>query len=843
MNPELLRLKDLLRGSQGPGIIRIEASAGAGKTYALGLSYLILLGSLPPTLSSLSSILAITFANKASDEMKERILSFLKSISLPETRDLPQYREISELSGLSSEKAREWLNLILRNYGSFNINTIDGFIFEILRGIALEIGMRPDLRVEPDTKWIIETAFEELLYEAQKEENLRELFLECVKTYIFLQSKAGFFVEKSIRKMMISLHEEFRHEVMAADDSKHKFTKLEKVRKGFETACLELLNYLKRLKIELKTRDGIGQLECPTENIDKAIFSKNSILQIVKKDSIDRIDGRLEDYYENMINKRDEYLYEEAISKVEPYTRLFRCLNSKVESLRERLGLIPLGGWLDIACQYIAEDKIAGIYSILGDRIRYVLVDEFQDTSRLQWDILRPLVENALSEGGKLICVGDPKQSIYIWRGADPGIFRDIGKDISREHKDIQLSLNYRSYPGIIGFNNSFYEFLIDSDISNIVERFMGISDQGDKIVEINKERLKLLIQNFYSNLRQEQKEFTQPLRKNGYVCVYLFEREEADEIFMYLKEVIIRELDKGMQFKDLAILTRTNKEAEEISEFLWLNELPCINKNSLKVDRCPRVIGIINFLRFLYEPKDSVALIRFLVSGIIIEIDEKEFYERVIPLGTNDILSALRITYPDIFQELLRLISDTKGLSPYMISSIVVKRYRLFERFRGDRAFLFRFLDILLDLEEKGWITLGDVLERFESQEERIGISEEVDAIRVLTIHESKGLEFRVVLIPNCNWDIQREDLLHMGKGVLAHVKRPYSKEIKGRLYERRILSILEALNLLYVSTTRAKEALYLMVLPKKDFSVADLVKSYVEKHGKSPYPCLRFP
>lgn len=832
MNSELSQLKDLLSRDGGPGLIRIQASAGSGKTYALSLCYISLLGILPVSLPSLRSILAVTFTNKAAEEMKERVLSFLKKIALSQTgreEDL-----LIELSGLTPDKAKEWLEFILRNYGSFLIGTIDSFIFDILKGIALENGIRPDLTVESDTSWIIALAFDELLYRAQSEDDLLGVFEVCVKTFLNLQRKSGFFVEKNIKKMMMALQDEFRHELAKKPSNNIYYRSFEKAKKEFEEFCKNFKSKIEELSLELYRKDAITYLESPIENIDKAIFCKNSISEIFRKKSLPFLDEIIESLYINIKKARDEYLYQEATNKVSSYTKLFNHLNIEIERLRDNLGIIPLGGWLDIAAKYISDDSIARIYAILGNRLKYILIDEFQDTSTLQWNIMLPLIVNAISEGGRFIYVGDPKQSIYIWRGADPGLFLNVSRYMNQEEMVISLRSNFRSLPCIVKFNNSFYGHLVSSDLELLVQKLFGGTEDSDKIIEDCKEDLKRLMLQFYKDTEQI---VCKSFKAEEYRCVietHVLERDERDELLEKILNTIKLELDKGRKLHELAILIRKNEEAEEISELLWKNGYPSITKNSLRVERCPSINGLINLLRFINDPRDETALMRVMISGIFEGVEPMVVLKIRAENTQRRLLDSLRKVYPSVCLEIEELIFSKGTNTPYMISSGIIRRHRIIERYPGHRPFLFRYLDLLLSIEEIGVVGIEEMLERIEAQEERIGIGERLDAIKVLTIHDCKGLEFPVVLLAYCNWDVGRDDIIHLGDGILAYVKKPYPTEVKHRLYKKRVLSVLEAVNLLYVATTRAKEVLYMFVLPKKTGSIADLILSYIHSNGR---------
>lgn len=826
MNLLIPELQKLLSQKESPGLIRIQASAGSGKTYTLTLCYLIILNNLPPSPKALSSILAITFTNNAAQEMKERILNKLKSIAL-----IPKYRDedaefISKAIDLTPEKASNWVEIIIKNYNYFRVSTIDSFLYNILKGIALEHGTRPDLKVETNIDWLIEAAFEELIGKAKSNDTLLTLFLNCVDTFLRIQGKNGFFVEREILTIFKSIFENYRHQIRIHKSKSHCYKNIDMLKDSILSVCKDMVDIIITNDIKL-VRNNLNYLKDPLNNFDKSIFSKNSISEVVAKKSQNKVTEELDQLFLKLKDLRDDYLYQKAIHKVKAYTEFFHSMMDELEKLKDKTGIIPMGTWLDMALKYLSNDSIPAIYAILGGEIRYILMDEFQDTSLAQWQVLKPLVENALSEGGKFVYVGDPKQSIYLWRGADPQLFFDLNNSLNFHNISLSLDYNYRSNPQVIEFNNELYtKLLSDSGINIIGHLSFGNpnNDEGETLEDLNS--LKDSVCRFYGDVVQKYPSFKGSNCSELHSLVSNIEIRNVnsnEEILCNILSILEELVSKGIALKDIAIIARHNNKIEEISEFLWEKGYPCITKNSLNILNSTIVIGLINMLRFLKYPKDKLALIKFLTSGIFEGVSEEEIYLSLID-QIGSVENIIFKKYPNVLFKIKNLLGLRNILTPYLLVVNVLNSENLLSRYPKDSIFLLRFLDIVLAMESEGILCIEEFLERLETEERRIGAIEGIDAVRLLSIHDCKGLEFPVVILAFANWKPNTEQIILLKEGILAYVKAPYPKAVEKRVGEDKVRATIEALNLLYVATTRAKKHLYVLIQRSKRATVGDL-------------------
>ena len=447
-------------------ILKIEASAGAGKTYRLTSRFLEILASLPPGPQTLRSVVAITFTNKAAAEMKERLIRYLKEIALSGESG----RKLSEATGLSPEKARQWLEVIFEHYHDLQVRTIDSLVFTILKGIALEVGLRPDLEAELKEDILLSRAYDRLLLALREgDPELMGLFREVLLTFLEIEAKGGFNPEKAIRKTLLNL---FRYELQGRTFNNSDWdTALSPLEEEVRRAAETFLRAAEEKRLLFCYASWKAKFEDPLENFGATPFKKNSARELFKNA---RQDEELEALFADFKEKLERYLLARAIVRLIPYSRLYMRLKEELEALRKQEGLIHGGGWVEIVEKVLREDGVPLVYCKLGAKFRHFLIDEFQDTSRKQWEALSPLVEEALASGGTLTYVGDVKQAIYMWRGGDPALFEEISARLPARLFHEPLPYNWRAREDLIRFNNLFFSLLSERDISHtIASRFL----------------------------------------------------------------------------------------------------------------------------------------------------------------------------------------------------------------------------------------------------------------------------------------------------------------------------------------------------------------------------------
>ncbi|OAG28502.1 UvrD-helicase domain-containing protein [Thermodesulfatator autotrophicus] len=816
-----------------PCILRIEASAGAGKTYRLTSRFLELLAELTPSPASLRSVVAITFTNKAAAEMKERLIKALKSIALK----TPEGKLLSSDTNLSPQAALKWLEVIFENFNDLQVRTIDSLIFSILKGVALEAGLRPDLEAELKEDVLLNRAYDHLLLSLREGKNdIQDIFREVLITFLEIETRSGFNPERSIRKTLLDL---FRHELKGKALARNeKDYLLEELAEKVKTKASQFLGAVNQENLTFRYPTWESKFLDPIENFYATPFHKNSVKELFKGRFIPE---HLETLYQDFRESLEEYLLAKAIVRLIPYARLYEKLKEELERLRRQEGLIHGGGWIEVVEKFLREEGVPLVYCKLGAKFRHFLIDEFQDTSQQQWAALKPLVEEALSQGGTLTYVGDIKQAIYVWRGGDPKLFNLVPQELPAELIDEPLLYNWRAKEQLVRFNNQFFKLLAkEKHAQNIALKMLHPEETRKRGVLVcpHTEQLSSFICNTFSQVEQKL-----PEKKPGGIVKIIFyqgdTREAQEEALKEKLKDILQKKASLIGQKSLAILVRTNDQAEEMAALLFEMGVPAVTENALRLTSSSVVKALISLLSFLDYPYDEVALAGFLRSPVAQGFFQipKEFWLKA---GQKAPLKNLLAQYdPEAYQKYLEpLLAKAGFLSPYDLVREIMFTFKIYERFQAEEAFLHRFLSLVLSFEQEG-AGLSSFLEKWEEKapEERLGLPEEISAVRILTIHAAKGLEFDIVFLPFIHWEIKTPRLISLEEGSLAYAQKPYPGPIKEKVLRERAAQALENLNLLYVAFTRAKEELFVFVSEKKasreKFGTGDIVRDFLYELG----------
>ncbi|AEH44494.1 UvrD/REP helicase [Thermodesulfatator indicus DSM 15286] len=816
-----------------PFILRIEASAGAGKTYRLTSRFLELLASLPPSPANLRSIVAITFTNKAAAEMKERLIKALKSIAL----ETSYGKSLASQTKLSPEVAHKWLKIIFENFNDLQVRTIDSLIFSILRGVALEAGLRPDLEAELKEDILLARAYDRLLLSLREgESDIRNVFREVLLTFLEIETRSGFNPEKSIRKTLLDL---FRYELKGKSLAGVKEDYLlEELAQSVEQAAKDFLAVVQEEGLVFRYSSWEEKFLDPLGHFNATPFHKDYARELFKSRFIpEKVEKRYTEFKERL----EEYLLARAIVRLIPYARLYEKLKNELERLRRQEGLIHGGGWIELVEKFLREEGVPLVYCKLGSRFRHFLIDEFQDTSQQQWSALKPLVEEALSQGGTLTYVGDIKQAIYVWRGGDPRLFNLVPQELPAELIDEPLPFNWRAKEALVSFNNSFFELLAEEKHArNIAFKMLHPEEDRKRrnLASSHAEELAKFICNTFSRANQKLPE----KKPGGQVKIIFYEgdtRQAQEEALKEKLKDILQEKRSLIGQKSLAILVRTNNQAEDMACLLFEMGIPAVTENALRLTSSPVIKALISLLSFLDYPYDNVALAGFLRSPVakgFLNLPEEFWLEA----GKKGCLkdSCAEFDKEGFKNYLEPLLAKAGFLSPYDLVREIMFLFKVYERFPAEEAFLHRFLSLVLAFEQEG-AGLSSFLEHWEEKapEERLGLPEEVAAVRVLTIHAAKGLEFDVVFLPFIHWEIKTSKLVSLEEGTLAYVQKPYPQPVKEKILRERAAQALENLNLLYVAFTRAKEELFVFVpekkAPREQFGTGDIVRTFLNELG----------
>ncbi len=829
-----------------------RSSAGSGKTYQLALEFIALVIKDP---NLFNKILAVTFTNKATREMKERILQFLFKLAHKEDQELLEL--ISEKTGLPPEKIAENAVLvnekILHNYSEFSISTIDAFFQKIVKSFAKELGLLGNYKVEFDQDKIMQEIIDQIIAELGQEKDLTNWLVD------FSYSKVDEHRAWDIRPEIKSLAGEvFKESFMAveeqlADNSNQKLhdvlQQVKKSRQKFEQFMTSnAKNGFKLIeKHGLSIQDFAYGFTGPAGYFDRIIKRRDfdpkervrtaledpekwSTKSSQKKDEIQTIlDAGLQEITQSLV---DYYTtqYTEYITAIEIQKNLYvfgilSRLIEKLEAYRQENDVMLISDVAVFLKEIIADNDTPFIYEKTGSWYRHYLIDEFQDTSGYQWQNFKPLVENGLSEHQKSLLVGDGKQSIYRWRGGDWNLLlNQVEIDLKNySPTNINLDTNWRSDRKIIEFNNEVFAFLRELIARELHDEINGL----DLIEDVKAPLLSMSedVRNLYQDVVQQvAQKNVDPAR--GSVELNMYQKSDEES----WKEMVLRDLpgkieelqDNGFQAKDIAILVRKSDDGKRVIEqLLRYKNSPqskngycydAISNESLFLGNSSAIRLIINTIKYGLNSNDEIAKA---------ELSFINYQLKHYDSGLDDLMF---IRNQQVLTEALML--EVNSLISLPVYEMVEKIIQLFElqdhKFKG---YLQAFQDLVLEYFSGENKDINDFLEWWEEKGrlKSVQLPEQMNAIRVMTIHKSKGLEFKALIIPFCDWKLDHEgnknNILwcktdHEPFAEAGYLPIKYSKSLAESYfardyYEEKIKAHIDNLNLLYVALTRAENCL----------------------------------
>lgn len=844
---------------------QVKASAGSGKTYALTLRFLDLLAGSAEADAALDSplaqpgqacaaspsahllrgyswpeILAVTFTNKAAAEMRERVLGALKNRALGKTG--------GPGDALSSGKAERLLEDILRHTEHLGIRTIDSLLSLLVRLFALDNGLRPDFDTVFDESKAIAELLDRFLARCEKDGNDAALFQQAVRTLIEHEDKEGFWLHEALRERMVELARHLLHippgspvttdQTQMADLLAVSYEELgrcvEALRQAIEEEGLAPAQHFSSLLAKCAEAGLFDKLQ------DSAYLCKDSLDQCLLAKSRGRCSALAEHAYAAFKAAAAEHIRSQAILSsayaLAPCAQIAERLLRELNAEQREKGFLFGSQMADIVSE--ALDGGLGVpdaFCRLGDRLHHMLIDEFQDTSRSQWSAAHPLAAECLSKGGSLFYVGDVKQAIYGWRGGDAKLFDEVAGDaellaISSGLTRDALPCNWRSLPEIIGFNNRVFGSL-------------GLEDTARDIAcDLLKGAPEDILDAFvhqavgaFCDAAQEVppgKDANEP----GRVQVRMLPAGKTEEVLQAgldaLADTLLNDVLPRRSPGDVAVLVRTAKHADLVCERLVAEGLPIITESSLQLARHPIVRQLVALLRLLDAPPDDLSFLTLvcgeelflaesgLTLGQILDWTageaERRSTEGQSTGGRGGLLSRFRDAFPEIHERLLApFLRGTGLMRPYDLVRAALESFQALERHPEAELYVRRFLEVVHLAESQGMGSLPRFLEFWDESgvEEKVPLPESANAIRILTIHKSKGLQFPVCVIPFHNWSAGPKggmDVVDLhGHRVLTRMTKALGRPYYASLAEE----ILEQANLLYVAWTRAEEELYAFV------------------------------
>lgn len=843
-----------------------SASAGTGKTHTLTGEYLSLLfrGK-----EQHRHILAVTFTNKATAEMKSRIVEEL--FSLADNRP-SNYLELLSDNGKKSEtiirsQAKKILINILHDYSAFNISTIDHFFQHTIRAFTREIGLRGNYQIEMNEEQMMEDAVEGMMAELEKSKNtaLMDWLLRFTEDKI--EEGGGWDIRKDIIKLGGQL---FKETYKLYNDRIQEDIKQKQFLSDYRSELSRIIQSTKKTAKELGEKgillmkqqgmqpsDFIRGRLSPFFFFEKLAAGNMDEPKSTFRGLVDNVDGYLaktasteqrqaaESIYTNGMNDLirgvvtffdhlADYYTANEITRNFYALGILTDLSQHIAKWREDNNKMLIADTTELLNKVIDGSEIPFIYEKTGTRIEHYMIDEFQDTSSMQWSNFRPLLKDSLDNGRKNLIVGDVKQSIYRFRNSDWTLLDSkVREEFSRQVNEKNLDTNWRSCRHIVEFNNMLF-----NSIPLILQHSYNEEIEQSSLSAEDKKLYNTRIVSAYKNSGQYvAKPF---INKDGHVRIqFLSDNEKQnwkEQCMEQLPHIVEQLQDNGYELRDIAILTRTGAEgllaAETLLEYKEAHsgskyKYDIISEDSLTVNSSLSVRWMVEMLRYLNQPDITSNYYMAQMAYAILKrkkhaADKIDLFH---PFPQESIIKLRQMSNSSLYEL-------TEGL------------FRLFENDFPDNEIVFiqAFLDMVIEYSTNETADTGRFLTWWDEagNGKKIITPDSQNAIRIMTIHKSKGLGFKVVIIPFADWKADQKDTIlwchptqkPFDKMSLVPVK--YSKVLKNTIFaadyfKEKLHAYMDNLNTLYVAFTRAKEELIVMApQPKTDtVSMASLLQS----------------
>ncbi len=814
-----------------------NAAAGSGKTYTLVKEYLkkILTSSNDDYYKHL---LGITFTNKAVAEMKQRIVETLVSFSANDGLSIPppMMLDVARESGLDVfeiyAKSRRILKSLLHNYAAFSVETIDRFNHRLIRTFARDLKLATNFEVSLDTNEILAEAVDLLLSKAGENKEITKVLLDFAleKT----DDDKSWDISKDIASAAKLLYDEneTEHVSVLKQKSLEDFLEFKKqlIRKkkqfsseiqSIASETLQLIeesglqfddfsgSYLPKhfqnlltgrydLNFSAKWQETMGEKPLYPTRVSAAIGG------IIDELTPDLIINFLQT--KNLVFK--VLLVENMLKNITPLS-VINLVNHEIENIKTEKNILPISEFNSLINKEIKNQPAPFIYERLGEKYRHFFIDEFQDTSKLQWENLIPLVDNALSQmepdSGSLLLVGDAKQSIYRWRGGLPEQFMGLygnTNPFQREKTVFPLDTNYRSCDEIVQFNNEFFTFAASY-----------FANEGHEKLYVEGNRQKC------TN------------KKDGYVKFEFIdkqnkpEKEEAYSKLVY--ETIQKVKSNGFSESDICILTRRKAEGIALGAFLMEQNVPIISSETLLLNASPLVQMLVSALQICLYPNNEEAkinLLDLLHEHLQLTVEKHTFFAQFLNNSEAQFSENLKVYKLDF------AFAEMHSISLYEAFEYCIEKFKIAA---VADAYLLGFMDLVFEFEQQPQADKISFLDYWETQKESASIpaSEGINAVQLMTIHKAKGLEFPVVIFPFADiqlydgkfdklwYSLENEDFIFNEAQINYKTEIANYGEIGEQMYlDHKSRLELDNINLLYVTLTRAVEKLYVFSeMPKE--------------------------
>lgn len=824
-----------------------RSSAGSGKTFTLVKEYLRI--SLATERSdAYRHILAITFTNKAAEEMKSRVLEVLAVLANPTEAEHDMAKMLRDELAIADEtlklRAHNTLRHMLHHYSDISISTIDHFTHSLIRSFAQDLDLSVNFEVELDSDRIINEIVKELLSQVGSDKVLTQALLNVVESQT--ENEKGWSVNRILNDFSKALfQEESRfHLEKLKNIGLNEFNELRSTLKKNIAANEKQMSDAAKQALALLNDAGITEEKmyygakgihpfiCKAAN--KEFKPPNSyVVKSVeegkwtsgKADTADK--SSIEGLQHELIRAVD------TINSLLPETTYFKIIFENLygvalldemlriqKQIQEEEEILHIGEFNHLVSNVVMTETAPFIYERIGHRYNHFLVDEFQDTSVLQWFNLLPLVDESLAHDNLCLIVGDAKQSIYRWRGGDvrqfielPAAYRtayleerlaenpemvrlmDEREQSMKTHAQISdLDSNYRSFSNVVSFNNQLFEKLLSAMPEKLAEMYHGAAQ---KITKQDAGMVKL---------RFFQKEDPSGRSWPEYMPLSLKQTEE------WIREAMA----DGFAAGDIAIILRRNNDAVAIAQYLVERKFKVVSNESLLINSSPKVRLLVNLASWLVDESDSVNIVELVQHLGLVRNEEDRTPERLMSMGRKHevrIKALVDELYPNINWKTVEqesLFGQFELLKHHFLGN-------------GTDAYVNFFFDEILKYSKSNSDGLLGFLKHWKEKRDKLSIAlpEKDDAIRIMTIHKSKGLEFPVVIHPLVDYPTNNRGnevwayLEHEFLKPLDRIRISTGKKLEGTLFEEENeqedqLRQMDMFNEMYVAFTRARARLY---------------------------------
>ena len=831
-----------------------KASAGSGKTFTLAVEYIKHLIRNP---RAYRQILAVTFTNKATTEMKERILQQLYGIWIGDPDSTPyRNRIIEDLRGnVSAEELRSRagmaLQYMLHDYSRFRVETIDSFFQSVMRNLARELELNPNLNIELNSTDVLDEAVDSLIEKLTPDSPVLAWLLDYINERIAddkrwnVSDEIKGFGRNILDENYIERGEGLRQSLHDATILKAYKSKL----KDLETKALERMKaFNERFEKELDAhglkpedlKNGLKGISSYFRKLSRGELSDKDVVNATLRNCMDSSDNwtsKTSPFRQNIKALAEKSLMallaEAEQTRPEQCRQINTCrltrqhlnklqllnhIDEEMRTLNQEKNRFLLSDTNTLLHKLVHEGDSSFVFEKIGTNLKNVMIDEFQDTSRMQWDNFRLLLLEGLSQGEDSLIVGDVKQSIYRWRNGDWRILNSLGNEAPNglpfRIRVETLKTNRRSETRIIEFNNHVFRAAVNQ-LNETHKQELGVDC--------------LPLEHAYADVEQESPK----AETKGYVKVEFLEPDDEqsyqDKTLEALGQEVEKLLSHGVRLNDIAILVRKNKDIPPIADYFdTVLNVPVVSNEAFQLDASQSVNILIDALRCLTRPDDNVSLASLTMAY---RTKIKGF------AGTPDELLT-RKPEDNLPPSFVQRREELKLMPLYELLEELVELFSL-TALDKQEAYLFTFFDTVTEYlqsnssEPEGFLRYWD-----EKLCTKTIPSGEIEGIRIFSIHKSKGLEFHTVLIPFCDWKLENETNNQLVWCVpevapydaLELVPINYSTSMAASIYRNdylneRLQLWVDSLNLLYVAFTRAGKNLIVWSRKNQRRTIAELL------------------